>query len=127
MVEGLGVFLSDQVLGEYRRDLLTESLDQMDTDAQHERELRAASLRQAIAEAETTSKRLLRGLEAAWKWSTTPTRTCGQALRRCQGLSDVLTCVKAGRARTKVAKSLAVTFCTHRLPCCSCSPWVLEQ
>ncbi|MDT7846986.1 hypothetical protein [Streptomyces justiciae] len=63
MLEGLGVFLSERVFGEYRRDLLTETLDQMDADAQQQRELRAASLRQAIAEAETKSKRLLRGLE----------------------------------------------------------------
>ncbi|MGP4083698.1 hypothetical protein [Streptomyces sp. KR55] len=29
MLECLGVFLSDRVFGEYRRDLLTETLDQM--------------------------------------------------------------------------------------------------
>ncbi|MFD7282858.1 hypothetical protein ACFV80_39135 [Streptomyces sp. NPDC059862] len=66
MLEGLGVFLSDRVFGEYRRDLLTETLDRMDADAQRERELRAASLRRAVAEAETKDKRLLRGLELVY-------------------------------------------------------------
>lgn len=63
MLRGLSIFLSDRVFGEYRRDLLTEALDQMDAATEHEREARAVSLRRAIAEAEAKSKRLLRGLE----------------------------------------------------------------
>ncbi|GGL05453.1 recombinase family protein [Streptomyces flaveus] len=63
MLEGLGDFLSDRVFGVYRRELLTETMDQMDAGAEREREARAASLRRAIAEAETKSKRLLHSLE----------------------------------------------------------------
>lgn len=51
------------MFGAYRRELPTGAMDQMDADARRERELRAASLRRAITEAETKSKRLLRGLE----------------------------------------------------------------
>ncbi|WP_405558325.1 hypothetical protein OIE52_19500 [Streptomyces canus] len=51
------------MFGAYRRDLLAGSLGQMDADAQRQREVRAGSLRKAIAETETRSERLLRNLQ----------------------------------------------------------------
>lgn len=63
ILEGLSTFLADRIFGPYRRQLLTETLDQMDADAQSAREIRAASLRRAVTETETKSKRLLRSLE----------------------------------------------------------------
>jgi len=65
LLAGLTTFLADQVFGQYRRQLLDESLHAVEASAQQAREDRMTALRRSIAETETKSKRLVRSLEVA--------------------------------------------------------------
>ncbi|MDT0307207.1 recombinase family protein [Streptomyces sp. DSM 44917] len=63
IMTGLNDFLATQVFGEARHHLLDRSLRMLDTTQRQEREERLTSLRRAIRETETKSKRLLRNME----------------------------------------------------------------
>ena len=63
LLTGLNDFLATRVFGQARHYLLDRNLRILDETRRREREQRIASLRQAISDSETKSKRLLRNME----------------------------------------------------------------